>query len=258
MRKLSTLLFFAATLVAIPAHAADRTEIIPLAFISAPELDTFLTGGDHRVQYDSGKGTQVAAQGTGGLGGKSAQNLIPKGISAWAADARKNTLSVTGSDEAIDQLKQIVRLLDIPARQVRMTVRLVELDAVTAAALRKHPEVVDRDGVATVMLAKAEDRKLLNARPVVFSTELNVSNNRMLHLRIPGAAAEEAQSASLIPRVNGDGSITVIASALLTKKSDNETPTVVFRIASGQSEVVIDGERRAWLITPELLPDPSR
>lgn len=258
MRKLSTLLFFAATLVALPAHAADRTEVIPLAFISAPELDMFLTGGGFRVEYASGLGGQVTARGMGGLGGKSAPDMIPKAISAWAVDARKNTLSVTGSDEAIGQLKQIVRLLDIPARQVRMRVHLVQLDAAAAAALQVRPEVLDRDGMVTLTLTKAEDRKLLEARSALLSTDLNVTNNRMLYLRVPGAAAEEARSASLIPRVNGDGSITVIASALLTKNFDDGKISVVFRVASGQTEVVIDRERRAWMITPELLPDPSR
>ena len=250
MRANSGLLLLAASLVATPVLAADRTEVIPLAFLSATELDQFMTSDTI--------GTGVGGLRRGkGIDGKDRLDLMPKGISAWAVDARKNAVSVSGSDEAIDQLKKIVRLLDIPARQIRISVRLVELSPAGAAALRARPDAVAGEGVTSATLTSPEDRKPLEGLPALFTTTLQVSNNRKLHLRVPSAAGEDSRRASLVPRVNGDGSITVIATALSNAKPDRDEHHWLFRVSTGQSRVILDAERRAWVITPELLPDPA-
>jgi hypothetical protein len=248
MRSYSTLFALAAMLTALPAHAADRSEVIPLSYLQAAELDQFLAnGGSQTGPFGGGP-----ALGARGLGGNKNRSFIPSGIQAWAVDERKNALTVTGDEEAIEQLKRIVRLLDIPARQIRMTVRLVELDRTDARALRERPEAATREGVTILTLTKPADVKPLQERPALLASQLQVSNNRMLHLRLP-AAAGEARHASLIPRVNGDGAITLIATALLP----GAAPQLLFRMPSGQTGVVLEGDRRAWLITPELQPDPA-
>lgn len=252
MRSYPTLFALAAMLIALPAHAADRSEVIPLSYLQAAELDQFLAnGGSQTGPFGGGSGLRAK-----GLGGKDAPSLIPSGIQAWAVDERKNALTVTGDEEAIEQLKRIVRLLDIPARQIRMTVRLVELDPADAKTLRERPDAATRDGVTTLTLTKPADVQPLQERPALLASELQVSNNRMLHLRIP-AAAGDARRASLVPRVNGDGSITLVATALLPGAAPDAAPQLLFRMPSGQTGIVVDGDRRAWLITPELLPDPA-
>src|SRR5689334_2694698 len=104
-------------ILAIPAVAADRTETIPLRFISVVELERLL---DH---------APAAAAAIRNDGPGDQRGLMPGGISAWTVDATRNRLAVTGSDEAIRELNGIVALLDVPPRQIRLSASVMLLDA---------------------------------------------------------------------------------------------------------------------------------
>src|SRR4051812_19236093 len=104
-------------LLASPSWAADKTVLIPLHHVPAIEVERRLTGGVQRSRLSGAPGDQDFT------------SLVPPGIIAWTADERRNSLSVTGSEEGIGSLTRIIELIDVPARHVRLSVRAVRLDA---------------------------------------------------------------------------------------------------------------------------------
>jgi type II secretory pathway component GspD/PulD (secretin) len=60
----------------------------------------------------------------GGMGGMGA-NLVPDGIEGVLGYPLDNSLVVQGTPEAIEQLKRIIRLLDIPPRQIHIKVEQI-------------------------------------------------------------------------------------------------------------------------------------
>lgn len=258
MRTLSALLLLTASLIAFPAPAADRTETIPLKFLSAPELEQWLTLSSSFGRYVGSYRGISYQEPKPDADGKRAASMIPEGIDAWVADARKNTLTLTGSREAREQLKQVVRLLDVPARQVRVSVRLLKLEPAQVAELQARPNRVTTGDVTYLPRLDAEDRKSLESRATVLTTTLNVANNRTIFLQIPADAGQPLRQAALTPRVNGDGSVTVIAPGLVLEKPDRGAQALLYRAASGESRLVFDSLDRVWLLTLTVLPDASR
>ena len=99
-----------------------------------------------------------------------------KDVAAWSADARRNGLWVTGSDEAIGSLKNILRLLDIQPRELRLTLRIARLDpaAVPAEKLKDAvPAGLDGDLLALV----EGNGPALQLGETIVSSELPVPNN---------------------------------------------------------------------------------
>jgi len=65
--------------------------------------------------------------GGGGGGGQAGQGLVPDDIESVIAYDVDNTLIVRGSDDAIRELKEIIRLLDIAPRQLMIKAEFVEV-----------------------------------------------------------------------------------------------------------------------------------
>ena len=204
-------------LAAAPARSADKTERIPLRFIAAMELEWYLTGGGQRNKAKRLDELEVLPQ-RGGLNDVDiiypgfpvgrGLGLVPPEIGAWAVDTRENVLSVTGTQEGIEQLKRIIRLLDIPPQRIQLTARVLKLDAKALEELKAKREGNIQDGAESVWVADEVQRRALEARPSTFSTRLAVQNNRGMHVRYPGGADEPAVAGMIVARVNGDGSIT--------------------------------------------------
>ena len=255
-------------LASAPARSADKTERIPLRFIAATELEWFLTDGGQRNEAKGLDELKVLPQEGGsskldviypgfpigrGLG------LVPPGIGGWAVDTRGNVLSVTGTEEGIEQLKRIIRLLDIPPQRMRLSVRALKADAKVRETLRGDAGI--QVGEGSVWVADQGQRQALEARPSVFSTAMVVSNNRVMHVRHPGEAGEPVVSAMIMPRINGDGSITLIMPLRMLRPGEAKPDAGGFvafrRIPSGGTVVVLlEKQNLAWVITPEILPDP--
>src|SRR5438445_5277041 len=104
-------------LLATPFRAAADTVLIPLHHLRVTEVERQLLPGDDRHPVP------------GALAAPAERGLIPAGVTAWTADERRNAFEVTGTDEGIQAFKQIVQLLDIPTRQVRLAVRVLPVAA---------------------------------------------------------------------------------------------------------------------------------
>src|SRR5947209_10416991 len=111
-------------LLASPAWSADKTVQIPLHHVPAVEVERHLTRGALRSGVP---GAPLDAD---------YASLVPPGVTAWTVDEQRNALSVTGSEEAIRSLRQIVALIDVPSRHVRLSVRVLRLDAPALVRLK--------------------------------------------------------------------------------------------------------------------------
>jgi type II secretory pathway component GspD/PulD (secretin) len=109
-------------------------------------------------------------------------SLLPEGTKSVTADEADKTLVVQGTAQAIEQVKSIVRLLDVPKPRVDLRIRLVR---VAFAA----------DGTAKSTTPSA---------PIITSVE----NNMRATTRVEDQ--KTTWSVTVVPRINGDGSITVV------------------------------------------------
>lgn len=66
--------------------------------------------------------------GYGGLGGQGLEELLPGEMLPPVAYEPDNALIVTGTQPEIDQFRELVELLDVPARQVEIATQFVQVD----------------------------------------------------------------------------------------------------------------------------------
>src|SRR6266581_4322539 len=104
-------------LLASPFRAAADTVLIPLHHLRVTEVERQLLPDDDRRPVPGPRAAPAE------------RGLISAGITAWTADERRNAFEVTGTDEGIQSFRQIIRLLDVPARQVRLSLRVLPLAA---------------------------------------------------------------------------------------------------------------------------------
>lgn len=74
-----------------------------------------------------GYGGGVGGGGLGGYGGGGFTSLLPDEISAVTAFLDDNSLIVRGTAEAIDEFREIIALLDKPAKQVEVAVKFISI-----------------------------------------------------------------------------------------------------------------------------------
>jgi hypothetical protein len=230
-------------LLALPAAAADRTEEIRLQYISAGDLMTFLLP---RPAHEQG----------GGLGGPDRpRGLVPVGIAGLATPSA-GVLSASGSEEAIQQLRNIIRLVDIPRRRIRLSVRLIEPQPEELNRIVKDVAVGKADGSAVKVGVLDEDgrnRILARAQKTLLQADLVCANGATARLLWPEDPSNAAFPA-LTPRVNGDGTITLTVPARPDPAA--KELIVLRRISSGQTLVVAREEGGPTLVvTAEVLPD---
>lgn len=84
-----------------------------------------LNGGGGGLQGGGGGGLQ----GGGGQGGQNGQtaNLLPENVDPPIAYDIDNSLLVTGDPEGLEQLRSLIRLLDIPPKQVQIRAEFVDV-----------------------------------------------------------------------------------------------------------------------------------
>jgi hypothetical protein len=176
-------------LTALPARGADRTVLLRLHHLQAAEVDARLPAGP--------------------------DGLVPQGITAWTVDERRNALSVTGSEAGIQEFQRVLRLVDVPVGRVRLSVRFVRIDSRDVPALGPMMEGGILPGGPTAGCTALTDRRqvaALEGRPAVFQSDLQVGHNRPLHVRWPADQAAHGIRATVVPRINADGSVTLLFS----------------------------------------------
>jgi hypothetical protein len=178
------------SLIALPAAAA--TERIPLTFASPTVMVQLLTN-------------TLPSPGSGGLGGR---GLLAEGISALAATTSPNALVVDGAPEAIEHLRQIIRLIDIPPRKIRLSVRVFPKGNIPF-----DPKNVtihnDRRTPPTAQLSETEVATLLKNAPAPLIQAQVEGNNNEPALFAWTPPGKQRETATVVPRVNGDDSVTV-------------------------------------------------
>ena len=237
---------------ALPAHAATQ---VRLQFISPSELEEMLrTWGTKRPLAQAGQVKD--AEGLGVEPGGSVRGMVPEGITGLSADSRTRSLWVTGTEDAIQSLKNIVRLLDIPARRLQVALQVVRPDAAALEGVKFLDVSGAGSQVRAATLSDAQAAKL-TAGASLFSAELPGLNNRPVRF-FPPAATGLGQCAAITARINGDGTITLIA---LTTGAPAGTPgssgpLALRRISSGETALVLTKDGTALLLRAEILPEP--
>src|SRR5688500_11930971 len=105
-------LVLALALAAVPAAAAEKSATISLRHLSAVELEETLAFEWVHYPHEEQMARFYRYQ--------PLPILVPKGITTWAANFRKNTLTVTGSAAAVTELKHLIGKLDVPPRRLKL------------------------------------------------------------------------------------------------------------------------------------------
>jgi general secretion pathway protein D len=101
-----------------------------------------------------GGGLGGAGGGLGGAGG-GAGGLLPQGITGVLAYPLDNSLLVRGDADAIADLKQIIRLLDIPPKQIQIKVEQIRIETSAQKALGIDWDIVTNDFAASSALGQS-------------------------------------------------------------------------------------------------------
>jgi len=161
---------FAAQTPAVPQP--QQTVVIPLKHASAVDLDRLLLGADRNAR-------------------RTLQDL-----SAWSILTNRNAVAITGAPETIAEVVRLVPLVDVPAIEIKVRVRVIPLDEMlTEQKLEREsgqlifrPNLRRADGVAPLLEFE--------------TTVLNGSA-----LRLTGQAAGAREALSVVPRLNKDGTL---------------------------------------------------
>jgi hypothetical protein len=188
----------ALALLAAPVHAADQTEALHLTYTSAADAERLLLHS-----------------------GAKQQPIIPAGIHAWTIDSQTNSLVVTGESAAIDQIRKVMRLIDIPPRKIRLHVRVLKSDAALDPLKARGKTAA---GLVALGITEDADREVIQKSAILSDLHLEASNNTVLHVRPTGSP----QPLALQPRLNGDSSVTFVVPG----GADHAEPTVLVRLDS--------------------------
>jgi hypothetical protein len=209
---------------------ANRTERITLKFVAAGEIERVLLGD--AAPLTNGVG--------GGLGPGAKTGALPSGIVAFTADPETASITATGTPAGLDELKNILRLLDVPKRRIRWTIHALEPDENLRAAAVAAPEL---DRAQAEKLAR--DAEKVGA--LQFRSEL-IGANQLPVFLFPKSSGTEGKL-FLQARVNGDETVTLIL------HGNDRRLMQTRRVPPGKAALFLPDGSTALLIQAELLPD---
>jgi type II/III secretion system protein len=233
-------------LLATPFHAAADTVLVPLHHLRVTEVERQLLPDDDRRPVPGPRAAPAE------------RGLIPASVTAWTADERRNAFEVTGTDEGIQAFKQIVQLLDVPIPQVRLSVRILPLTAGGLRGLSAEPMPPGTPGwhpSDSFAVANRDQLASLEAQTALSSSEMTVTSNHPLHLHWGPGPGQPPVPATVLPRVNGDGTVTLLIWRL-EPPSALPLGAIVLRHLAGQGAVVLSRTLRTALVVAvrEVLP----
>lgn len=177
-------------------------------------------------------GRQVPARdGVGTLSGQPAvaklQPLFesPQGIEELVVMSEQRSLRVRGSVEAIEELKQIIQFADAPLKSVQLDAILYQLSSETLEKLSPADKPANKlaNTQSRGLFLRNADQKIIDAAiaegvaKTLAMPKLITRNNETACIesaKADGEASGEASQTfdlSLVPTVNGDGTLTVLA-----------------------------------------------
>lgn len=134
------------------------------------------------------------------------------GLVAFTADEEHNTLTVVGDEEALGEVRSILRFVDIPATQLRLAVRTLAAGEAAVKATEANGQQLTGSLSAAplkwVAVAEGKAAAALAAAPATTEFELAAVNNRSVRLQWAADGKKQWPGSSLTPRINGDGSVT--------------------------------------------------
>jgi len=234
-------------LLATPFREAADTVLVPLHHLPVTEVERQLLPGEEHAPLP------------GALAARAERGLIPAGVTAWTADERRNAFEVTGTDEGIQSFRQIIRLLDVPARQVRLSLRVLPLVAGSLHGLSAVPVPPGTPGwhpSDSFAMANRDQLAVLERQAALSSSEMTVTSSHPLHLLWGEPQNHPPAPATVLPRVNGDGTVTLLLSPPGPSSAGREGVMVLRHVAPGQGAVVLSRTLGAVLVVEvrEVLP----
>lgn len=219
--------------------------------------------------------------------------LLPAGIESVSSDNSQRALVVTGTASGVEGFKKIVKLLDVPRKQVQIKTEVYQVKPGSASVLvpsqlpegkKPEPNVLR---IATTNPTYLKELKTqlenegaqLHSCPIITAfnnDDAYIANSTIIPSSI--GTAENGDTQKFIEvrseiwvrsRVNGDGTITVNFKASIPRsdKSDLENAqqsksplTACFTVMSGGSIVLYEAPKEAeeWLlfvVTPTIVND---
>lgn len=185
------------TLAALPASAA--TERIPLQFIRAADMERSLIAAPREP-------------GTGGLGGApTPRGYVPEGVTLLTTATTANELVVDGTPEGIEKVRQLVRLMDVPARKVKFHVRVFP-DRLLQNEFADVPEARENH-VATALSEKEVARLVKNGPAPLVDLRLDGEANLPVRVYWPTREQKSISATTITSRLAGPERVRVQLSA---------------------------------------------
>jgi Bacterial type II/III secretion system short domain len=224
-------------LVVMPVRAEEKSEVIPLRYLPAVEMERYLMPRD---------------------GPFTLQVPLPMGLLAWTVDARQNTLTVAGSPAAIQELKEIIRLLDVPPLHLQLLVRRFRTDAAAIAALNLPPGAAPAAGAPSppraVVLSPGHFAGIETRQPVEAAT-LDTMNYCPVRISQTGPQQQPSSLVTVVPHVNEDKTVTLMVSMSEAAKKPGAaaialpSPVIAMaRVPEGGAVLLIDADSEAVLL----------
>jgi hypothetical protein len=181
---------------------------------------------------------------------------FPPGLTSWILEEATNSVTLTGSPEAVAEIKKRFGLLDVPVWLVRMKMDVLSVDERT---LRAAGFAAELEGSANSQFftaggtdANVRAEALLKGSLPLSSASASTPNNQPLHHY--WSAQDQKGLTTVTPRVNGDGSISLSASMLLRQAAGDGPKQAGFsasrRVKPGEPLILVVKASTVIIIRP--------
>jgi type II secretory pathway component GspD/PulD (secretin) len=197
------------------------------------------------------------------------------GIDSIISIEAQSSLLVRGNRDAVEGLQKIIRTLDAPLQQVQANVTIYQVNREVLEKL--GPVEKPTKAAVRVFIFTDAEQKIIDAAIVAGQAKtlampkLITHNNQAACIELTNTEREEKQTfgLSLVPTVNGDGTLTVLAQPLvrLSKSTERDASPpftqqkvqTVFMVRDGNTIAIVlplkEHQNWLYLITPRLLEE---
>lgn len=172
--------------------------------------------------------------------------FVPMDIMFVTPDANGQLLVKASNEQAIDQLEQLVRLLDVPVKTGTLTVKLVRVSTEDLVAALREEWVSGGDPNIWLITDGLDTLVAQGSAVVVANPSSQVKNNTPISLQFEaGMKTPYAEDITITPIINADNNVTLHATARVSVGSDESIPTNKVTYTSNASVLLKSG---AWAL----------